>query len=111
MVQNGSNMAPKSTQLGAILGSRTVLETPKSAQENDTQDQNEKKHKKRKKKNLTDNEREARSSVKNWEEIGGDMRNVGYFKQAQEQAQASEQQRAHKQARASTRTAQARTRK
>ena len=86
-------MAPKSTHFEPILGSGTVLEASKSEE------------------NLTDNEREARSSVKTWEEIGWEMRNVGYVKQAQEQAQASEQQRAHKQAQASTKTAQASTRK
>ena len=30
MVQNGSNMAPKSTQVGAMLGSKTVMDPPKS---------------------------------------------------------------------------------
>ena len=29
MVQNGSNMAPKSTQVGAMLGSKTVMDPPK----------------------------------------------------------------------------------
>ena len=79
MIQNGSNMALKSTQLGAVLGSRTVLEASKSAQENDTQDDTEKKGK-----NLTDNEREARLHVKTWEELKSEMRTVGYVKQAHE---------------------------
>ena len=30
MVQNGSNMAPKSTQVGAMLGSKTDMDLPKS---------------------------------------------------------------------------------
>ena len=30
MVQNGSNMAPKSAQVGAMLGSKTVMDPPKS---------------------------------------------------------------------------------
>ena len=30
MVQNGSNMVPKSTQVGAMLGSKTVMDPPKS---------------------------------------------------------------------------------
>ena len=30
MVQDGSNMAPKSTQVGAMLGSKTVMDPPKS---------------------------------------------------------------------------------
>ena len=30
MLQNASNMAPKSTQLGAMLGSKAVMDLPKS---------------------------------------------------------------------------------
>ena len=30
MVQNGSSMAPKSAQVGAMLGSKTVMDPPKS---------------------------------------------------------------------------------
>ena len=46
------------------------------------------------------NEREARSSLKTWEECRWEMRNVGYFTQAQEQAHASTSK--HTQAQTST---------
>ena len=79
-----TNMAPKSTQVGAMLGSKTVLDPPKSAQETTPKTRPTKDTKKESKKNLTDNEREARLHVKTWEELKSEMRTVGYVKQAHE---------------------------
>ena len=42
IAQQMPNMAPKSTQDGAMLGSRTVLEASKSAQKNATENDTEK---------------------------------------------------------------------
>ena len=112
MSQKVSNIAPIEAQVGAMLGSRIVLDPPKSEDKTETENDSEKaRPKTTQQKTCLSKEREARSSVKTWEECRWEMRNVGYFKQAQGQAQASEQQRAHKQAQASTRTAQASTRK
>ena len=84
MVQNGSNMAPKSAQVGAMLGSKTVLDPSKSAQERTPKTRPNKNTQKERKKNLTDNEREARLHVTTWEELKWEMGIVGYFKQAHE---------------------------
>ena len=87
MLQNRSNMAPEPAQVGAMLGSETVLEPSKSEEKTTPKETPKKKPKKtpkRAKKNLTDNEREARLHVKTWEELKSEMRTVGYVKQAHE---------------------------
>ena len=86
MIQKVPNMVPKSTQVGAMLGSRTVLEPPKNEEKATPKETPKKKPKKTPKtaKNLTDNEREARLHVTTWEELKWEMGIVGYFKQAHE---------------------------